>query len=159
VTRPLSVSSPNSCPGLVAARACIHKAGSMGTTAQYTHFVGIDASMDWLDVHVLPDDIRFRVANSSRGVWSLIGKLTSCDEPLVVMEASGGFEGRALDTTAAAGVAVAMVNPRQIRSFARALGVLAKMDQIDALPSLATPRPCGRSRVMLRIWISARSRR
>lgn len=105
----------------------------MSTIAQYTNFVGIDVSMDWLDVHVLPEDIRFRVANHSRGIWSLIGRLTSCDVPLVVMEASGGFERRALDTIAGAGVAVAMVNPRQIRSFARALGVLAKTDQIDAL--------------------------
>lgn len=104
----------------------------MSKIAEYTHFVGVDVSMDWLDVHVLPGDLRFRAANTSRGVWSLIAKLANCDEPLVVLEASGGFEGQALDTLSAAGLAIAMVNPRQVRSFARALGILAKTDRIDA---------------------------
>ena len=47
----------------------------MSAIAEYTHFVGIDVSMDWLDVHVLPGGLQFRIANSSRGIWSLIGKL------------------------------------------------------------------------------------
>jgi transposase len=98
----------------------------MNTIAEHTHFVGIDVSMDWLDVHVLPGNLRCRVANGSRGIWSLIGKLSDCEEPLVVMEASGGFEARALETISSAGIAVAMINPRQVRSFARALGILAR---------------------------------
>lgn len=104
----------------------------MNKIAKNTHYVGIDVSMDWLDVHVLPGDMRFRVANTSRGIWSLIAKLGDCDEPLVVLEASGGFEARALETLSSAGIAVAMINPRQVRSFARALGILAKTDRIDA---------------------------
>lgn len=104
----------------------------MNTIEEHTHFVGIDVSMDWLDVHVLPGNLRCRVANGSRGIWSLIGKLSDYDEPLVVMEASGGFEARALETISSAGIAVAMINPRQVRSFARALGILAKTDRIDA---------------------------
>lgn len=104
----------------------------MNTIAEHTHFVGIDVSMGWLDVHILPGDLRCRLANDSRGIWTLIGKLSDCDEPLVVMEASGGFEVRALDTISSAGIAVAIINPRQVRSFARALGILAKTDRIDA---------------------------
>ena len=78
----------------------------MNEIAEHTHFVGIDVSMEWLDVHVLPGNLRCRVANGSRGIWSLIGKLSDYDEPLVVMEASGGFEARALETISSAGIAV-----------------------------------------------------
>jgi transposase len=104
----------------------------MSKIAEHSHFVGIDVSKDWLDVRVLPGRCAFRVTNSARGIWSLIAKLAEHENTLVVMEATGGFETRALEVMSAAGIAVAMVNPRQVRAFARALGILAKTDRIDA---------------------------
>jgi transposase len=104
----------------------------MSKIAEHSHFVGIDVSKDWLDVRVLPGRCAFRVTNTARGIWSLIAKLAEHENTLVVMEATGGFETRALEVMTAAGIAVAMVNPRQIRAFARALGILAKTDRIDA---------------------------
>jgi transposase len=133
VTRPLSTLNPNSCLGLVAARARNHKAGSMSKIAEHSHFVGVDVSKDWLDVCVLPGRCAFRVTNTTRGVWSLVARLAECEDALVVMEATGGFEARVLEIISAAGIAVAMVNPRQVRAFARALGILAKTDRTDAL--------------------------
>lgn len=104
----------------------------MSKIAERSHFVGVDVSKDWLDVCVLPGRCIFRVPNTSRGIWSLIARLAEHENTLVVMEATGGFEARALKIISAAGVAVAMVNPRQVRAFARALGILAKTDRIDA---------------------------
>ena len=105
----------------------------MSKIAEHSHFVGVDVSKDWLDACLLPGRCTFRVPNTTRGVWSLVGRLAECEDALVVMEATGGFEARALELIAAAGLDVAMVNPRQVRAFARALGILAKTDQIDAL--------------------------
>jgi transposase len=95
----------------------------MNTIAEHTHFVGIDVSMDWLDVHVLPGNLRCRVANGSRGIWSLIGKLSDCEEPLVVMEASGGFEARALETISSAGCKRRFESPQKCRGKIPHLGV------------------------------------
>jgi transposase len=105
----------------------------MSKIAEHSHFVGVDVSKDWLDVCILPDRSAVRVANTTRGIWSLIARLAEHENALVVMEATGGFEARALEVIAAAGLDVAMVNPRQVRAFARALGLLAKTDRIDAL--------------------------
>ena len=108
------------------------QAASISKIAEHTHFVGVDVSKNWLDVCVLPGRCAFRVANTARGIWSLIAKLAEHENTLVVMEATGGFEARALEVITGAGIAVAMVNPRQVRAFARALGILAKTDRIDA---------------------------
>jgi transposase len=105
----------------------------MSKIAEHSHFVGVDVSKDWLDICILPGRSALRVANTTRGIWSLIAKLAEYDDAFVVMEATGGFETRALELIAAAGLDVAMVNPRQVRVFARALGILAKTDRIDAL--------------------------
>jgi transposase len=105
----------------------------MSKIAEHSHFVGVDVSKDWLDVCILPGRSALRVANTTRGIWLLIARLAEHENTLVVMEATGGFEARALEVIAAAGLDVAMVNPRQVRAFARALGLLAKTDRIDAL--------------------------
>jgi transposase len=95
-------------------------------------FVGIDVAQDRLDVHTLPQDIRFSYKNDPKGIKSLIERLKK-DTPLViVMEASGGLENDAAVELGIAGLPVAVVNPRQVRDFARGIGKLAKTDKIDA---------------------------
>jgi transposase len=64
----------------------------MHTIAQFTHFVGVDISQAWLDVHVLPSGERHQFANSRQGVWRLISHLSGFDDVLVAMEATGGLE-------------------------------------------------------------------
>lgn len=92
--------------------------------------VGIDVSKHWLDVAMGSDWVR--VANEPASMEALIERLRSAGTRLVVMEASGGYETQAASAMAAAGLRLAVVNPRQIRDFAKAMGRLAKTDRIDA---------------------------
>jgi len=94
--------------------------------------VGIDVSKDRLDVHVVPSEEAFFVANDAAGVEKLAGRLTELSAALVALEATGGFETLAAAQLAAAGLPVAVVNPAQVRSYADALGNRAKTDPIDA---------------------------
>ena len=91
---------------------------------------GIDVSKDFLDVAMGAGGKRFRVANTQSGVKKLLSRLSSDD--LVVCEATGGWETEACLALVEAGFKVAVINPRQIRDFARATGQLAKTDSIDA---------------------------
>ena len=95
-------------------------------------FVGIDVSKDRLDVHVRPTDETFAVARDGEGLAALIERLATLDPDLVVMEATGGFEQTVAAAVVAAELPLAVVNPRQIRDFARATGQLAKTDALDA---------------------------
>jgi transposase len=95
-------------------------------------FVGIDVAKDRLDVHLLPDDTAFALANDPQGVADLVARLKPLRPALVVLEATGGLEHVAAAALAAAAIPVAVVNPRQTRAFADALGRLAKTDPIDA---------------------------
>jgi transposase len=95
-------------------------------------FVGIDVSKDRLDVHLRPSGEAFAVARDSEGVEALAARLLQLNPELVVLEATGGFETVVAAGLAAAELALAVVNPRQIRDFARATGRLAKTDPIDA---------------------------
>jgi transposase len=104
----------------------------MSKITHFSHFVGIDICQDFLDVHVLPDGECFRLANTRRGLWDLVSRLSACEEALLVMEATGGLERSCSTLLAEAGFAVAVINPRQIRDFARAIGLLAKTDSLDA---------------------------
>ncbi len=98
--------------------------------SQYTSFVGIDVSKDTLDVHVLPDGQSFRLGNDDEAAAALAQRL----EPgaLVVMEATNVYWRLVASTLASAGLGVAVVNPRQVRDFAKATGQLAKTDATDA---------------------------
>jgi transposase len=105
----------------------------MSTTNPHsTRRVGIDVSKARLDVCLLPEGETFAVANDREGVQSLLGRLREARPELVVLEASGKYERPAAAAVAASGIAVAVVNPRQARDFARATGRLAKTDRIDA---------------------------
>lgn len=95
-------------------------------------FVGIDVSKRHLDVHINPGGESFRVANTQDGVESLLGRLAGSPLSLVVLEATGKLEVVCAAFLSGAGLPVAVVNPRQMRDFARATGRLAKTDRIDA---------------------------
>lgn len=95
-------------------------------------FVGIDVSKDRLDVHLRPSGTAFAVPRDSDGVEALAVRLQELAPKLVVLEATGGFETVLAAALAAAGLPLAVVNPRQIRDFARAVGRLAKTDPLDA---------------------------
>ena len=95
-------------------------------------FVGIDVSKDRLDVHLRPSGDAFAVVRDSDGVETLAARLAALSPMLIVLEATGGFETVVAAGLAAAGLPLAVVNPRQIRDFARATGRLAKTDPIDA---------------------------
>jgi transposase len=95
--------------------------------------VGIDVSKTHLDVYVYPSADRFRVTYDERGSRHLLEKLEPLREAAtLILEATGGLELAITATLGAAGLDVCVVNPRQVRDFARALGRLAKTDRIDA---------------------------
>ncbi len=95
-------------------------------------YVGVDVSKDGFDVAIGPEGKVARIPNTPSGFRSLIALLKDLVIALVCMEATGGYEESLADTLAAAGHKVVVVNPRQVRDFARSLGVLAKTDSIDA---------------------------
>jgi len=95
-------------------------------------FIGIDVAKDRLDVHVRPSGEAFAVARDGEGLASLVDRLRTVAPRLIVSEATGGFEQVVAGALGAAGLPIVVVNPRQIRDFARALGRLAKTDRIDA---------------------------
>ena len=94
--------------------------------------VGIDVSKASLDVALSPSAERWSVANDGAGVGALVPRLHALRPALVVLEATGGYERAAVAALASAGLPVIVANPRQIRAFARAVGQLAKTDQLDA---------------------------
>lgn len=94
-------------------------------------FVGIDVSMERLDVALYPSGMSFNVRNSEAGIAELVTRL-GAGVALAVVEATGGYERNVLAELVSAGVPAALVNPRQVRDFAKALGKLAKTDSIDA---------------------------
>jgi transposase len=96
-------------------------------------FVGIDVSKATLDVALLPSRESWSVPNTELGIADLIVRLNQVGAPtLVLMEATGGLERQALARLAAAGLPAMAINPRNVRDFARSMGMLAKTDAIDA---------------------------
>jgi transposase len=95
-------------------------------------FVGIDVGRDRLDVHIRPQGEQVAVGNDDAGRAELVARLEAVAPQLIVLEASGGYERPAAVALIERGLAVAVVNPRQTRKFAHALGQLAKTDRIDA---------------------------
>jgi len=94
--------------------------------------VGIDVSQQWLDVHILPEGTKDRVSNDEHGFQALTQRLIARNPKVIVLEGSGGFELLPATYLAQAGLPVAIVNPRQVRDFAKADGTLAKTDSLDA---------------------------
>jgi transposase len=102
------------------------------TTSASALWVGIDVAKDHLDVHVRPTGLAFRVPNDEAGIADLVGRLQDLRPAALVLEATGGYEVPAVAALAAAGLAPAVVNPRQARRFAEGVGRLAKTDPLDA---------------------------
>lgn len=94
--------------------------------------VGIDVSKDRLDVAVRPSGDSFAVERAGAGLEALVARLTALAPRIVALEATGGFETVVTAALATAGLPVAVVNPAQVRSFAKAIGQRAKTDPIDA---------------------------
>ena len=95
-------------------------------------FVGIDVSKDKLDVHIRPGGEKFVVSRDVVGLDELIKRLKPVHAVAIGVEATGGFEQVVAATVGGAGLPVVVVNPAQVRAFARALGQRAKTDPIDA---------------------------
>jgi transposase len=95
-------------------------------------FAGIDVSKDRLDVHLRPSGKSFAVARDGSGIETLLARLKALSPMLIVLEATGNYELTVAAALAGAGLPLAVVNPRQIRDFARATGRLAKTDRLYA---------------------------
>jgi transposase len=95
-------------------------------------FVGIDLSKDTLDAAAWPGTKVWRVANTEHDLQTLVTQLKALAPELVVVEASGHLERPVAKALVAAGLACAVINPRQVRDFAKATGKLAKTDALDA---------------------------
>jgi len=111
-------------------------------------FVGIDVAKAQLDIALRPSGERWAVPNDASGVATLVERVQALHPALIVLEATGGLERAVTSALATAGLPVVVVNPRQVRDFARATGQLAKTDALDAraLAHFAdvirpTPRP------------------
>lgn len=104
----------------------------MSSLKSGTAIVGIDVSQDWLDIHILPDGTKDRVSNDEPGFQALTQRLIACDLKVIILEGTGGLELLPATYLAQAGLPVAIVNPRQVRDFAKASGKLAKTDTLDA---------------------------
>ena len=94
--------------------------------------IGIDVAKATLDAFVHPSGARFRVSNDDNGIKTLLERFKAFPQARVILEATGGLEFRVAAALTSAGFDVAIVNPRQVRDFARGLGRLAKTDAIDA---------------------------
>jgi transposase len=141
-------------------------------------FIGIDVSKHRLDIHLRPSGEGFAIDYDDESVAALVARLVAFAPALVVLEATGGMEVRLAAALAAAGLPVAIVNPRRVRAFARATGRLAKTDRLDAeaiarfaeavrpparpLPDEATRRLAAlvaRRRQLLEMLVAERNRR
>lgn len=96
-------------------------------------FVGIDVAKDQLEVAVRPTGERWTGTSEESALATLVERLRCLAPTRIVLEATGGFELPAVAALAAAGLPVVVVNPRQVRDFARGVGKLAKTDAIDAV--------------------------
>ena len=105
---------------------------SAPASAPVLYFAGIDVSGAHLDVALRPCGTLVRVANTPDGIADLVVRLLDAAPTLTVLEATGGYESAAATALSAAGLPVAVINPRTARDFARSTGVLAKTDRLDA---------------------------
>jgi transposase len=142
-----------------------------------TRFVGIDIAKEHLDLACRPEHTRWRVAKDSAGIAQCLAYLRPLKPALIVLEATGGWQDALVAALAVAKLPFAVVNPRQLRDFAKATGQLAKTDALDAgvIAHVAdavrpTPRPLPdaltqqldalvqRRRQRLEMWVAERHR-
>ena len=104
----------------------------MTTTKQQEIFVGIDVSKEFLDIAMSGEKQVDQVGNDRKGIARLVAKLLRINPCLIVVEATGGYEQAVIIALFNAGLPVARVSPQRVRQYARARGILAKTDKIDA---------------------------
>jgi transposase len=97
-----------------------------------TRFVGVDVAKQSFDVCCLPEGGQWSLPYDEKGLSQLLRELPEKGTCLIVVEATGGYQRRLVTELVGAGHHVAVVNPRQVRDFARGLGILAKTDRLDA---------------------------
>jgi len=95
-------------------------------------FIGIDVAKDKLDIVVLGEAKASQVSNDGKGIANLIKQMQKLQPELIVVEATGGYQRAVVDSLFRSGLAVAVVNPMRVRQFARACGLVAKTDKLDA---------------------------
>src|SRR5262245_4163878 len=128
-------SSPNShqSRGRIATTgASSHRQGRDASVMNSSTVVGIDVSKATLDVFSDTPAEAFSVANTPEGIAALLARMRPWTVQRVVIEYTGGYERRVAAELMSNGFPVALVNPRQVRDFARAMGLLAKSDRLDA---------------------------
>jgi len=103
-----------------------------GSNNMEQQFVGIDVSKAWLDTEAIPQSQSMRYGNDAAGIVALVEAMQAATPALIVVEATGGYETAVASALSAAGLPVVVVNPKQVRDFAKAMGILAKNDRIDA---------------------------
>lgn len=96
-----------------------------------TCFIGMDVSQDTVDIAVLPGTA-FQIVNDDQGIPEAVKQVQALQPTLIVLEATGGLEVPLAEALAAAALPVVVVNPLQVRDFARATEQLAKTDRLDA---------------------------
>jgi transposase len=94
--------------------------------------IGIDISKDSLDMAAYPTQQIWKYNNNKHGIAKIVAKLKTIQPKLIVMEATGGLEVPLREALGKAELSVAVINPRRIRDFGRAMGLLAKTDKLDA---------------------------
>lgn len=103
-----------------------------GSNNEPQSFIGLDVSKAAIDGHSLPDGEAQRFDNNEAGLQACLAWVKARASVLAVAEASGGFETALASILAGAGLRIAVVNPKHVRDFAKAFGILAKTDRIDA---------------------------
>lgn len=119
-------------PGPLVESESIARLGAEVNEERKAAFVGIDVSKEKLDVCVLPMGTVFQENNDHRGFESLMKRLAGLDVQRIVIESTGSYSRAPAAALAGNGFVVAVVNPRQVRDFAKAAGKLAKTDTVDA---------------------------
>jgi transposase len=124
--------SPNSRQSRRDKAASSYLQGRDTAQMEFSQFVGIDVSKKTLDVSDYPATFSETVDNTDAGAGRLLARLPKAGSCLIVLEASGAYEKMIVTHLVNAGHVVSVVNARQVRDFAKALGILAKTDRIDA---------------------------
>ena len=101
-------------------------------TITLEEYVGIDVAKDKLDMAVLGQKATSEVFNTKRGITALVKKMCQLNPKLIVVEATGGYEEALVLALYEAGMPVALVSPQRVRQYAKARGLLAKTDKLDA---------------------------
>src|SRR5207244_6911784 len=125
--------TPRARTGVGCHGARLRKVGQTGgRRSDVPCFVGLDVATAQWDMALRPAGERWAVPNDASGVATLVDRVQTLHPTLLVLEATGGLERAVTSALATAGLPVVVVNPRQVRDFARATGQLAKTDALDA---------------------------